>query len=341
MPYDALYARLTEDLAAREVCALPDGSVDRYYHVTDAAGERIRTREAFLDRLATDGTRSLTLAPQGVRPGGQAVNAARQAAALGGAVHLVGHLDAPPLGPFDFPTVSLGEPATVHVLSFEADDLLLSVESEDLQTWRIEDVFTALPASPESWLADSVLVLQNWVGLPGMTDALRTLAGREPTPATVVFDPGDVTSAGAGPLRELTEALGRLARATDVVVTANDAELAHLAAHSDVSATGPERAAKLRTALGVDAVVRHGEQRAVAATGELTVVENLAPDRVHRRTGAGDRFDGALAAGVAAELSWDERLALANACAVAYLQTGETATRERVRDLLAARGHAG
>ncbi|OYR85062.1 hypothetical protein DJ71_08095, partial [Halorubrum sp. E3] len=70
MEYDALRSRLTGGLDYRDVIALPDGSVDRYYGVADATGERIRTLPAFVDRLS-GGVRSLKLVSEAVLPGGQ------------------------------------------------------------------------------------------------------------------------------------------------------------------------------------------------------------------------------------------------------------------------------
>ncbi|WP_200530573.1 carbohydrate kinase family protein [Halorubrum sp. LN27] len=338
MQYDALRSRLDGTLDYRDVIALPDGSVDRYYGVTDATGERIATRSAFVDLISADGARSLQLTPEAVRPGGQAVNAARQVSALGPRVTLYGHLDDPALDGFSFPTVSMGSPATVHVLSFDERDLMLSVESDDIREWRVEDLFAAVPAPPDEWLSDEVVVLQNWVGVAGMTDALRALAEVDLGKATVVFDPGDVTASADEPLRALCRALGALADGCEVVLSANDGELGRLADAVGVDATGVGREPELREVLGVDAVVLHDERRAAAATGEMTTVENFDAERVTRRTGAGDRFDGALATGLAAGLPWGECLALGNACATHFVERGETATRRDVRSLLARRG---
>lgn len=337
MGYDALHSRLTEGLDCGDVIALPDGSVDRYHAIEEATGERIQTLSAFLDRVAEDGVRSLKLTPEAVRPGGEAVNAARQASALGSGVTLYGHLDDPELGPFPFPTVSMGAPATVQVLSFDEEDLLLSTESQDIREWGIEDLFAAIPTAPDAWLSEEVVLLQNWVGVSGMTAAIRTLADLDLGAATFVFDPGDVTAAAAEPLRALRGAIGRLADEATVVLTANDRELGRLAEVVGVDATGTEREPALRAELDVDAVVLHDVSRAAAATGELTEVENFDAERVSRRTGAGDRFDGALATGLAADLPWCECLALGNACATHFVERGETATLADVRSLLAQR----
>ncbi|WP_256417061.1 hypothetical protein [Halorubrum laminariae] len=156
MDYDALRSRLAEGLDYRDVIALPDGSVDRYYSVENSTGEQIRTRSAFVNLLAAGEIRSLNLVTESIRSGGQAVNAARQVSDLGPRVTLYGHLTDPEIDEFPFPTASMGVPATIHVLSFDEEDLMLSVESEDIREWRIEDLFAAIPTDPNAWLSDEV-----------------------------------------------------------------------------------------------------------------------------------------------------------------------------------------
>lgn len=330
-------SRLADGIDPRDVVALPDGSVDRYVTVADASGDRISTRAAFADRIAS-GARSLQLTPDEVRPGGQAVNAARQVHALDASVRLYGHLDDPELGPFPFPTVSMGAPATVHVLAFEREELMLSVESPDIRDWTLDDLFAAAAVDPDEWIDDAALVVQNWAGFPGMTDALDVLAGIDLGPGPLVFDPGDISDASTDALRSLGRNLSTLDDSIPVVVSASDGELDRFATALGVDADGTDRERRLRDELGIEAVVRHDEASAVAATAEsVTAVENFDASRVARRTGAGDRFDGGLATALAADLSWPASLALGNACATQFVETGETATQTDVLDLLDAR----
>ena len=338
MVYEDLRSRLRDGLGGGPVATLPDGSVDRYYTVTDAAG-RIQTQAAFLDRIDVDGARSFQLVPDATYAGGQAVNTARQVDALGGQVRLYGHLDADELGPFPFPTVSLGSPATVNVLSFDREELMLSIESADICEWSLDRLFEVAEVSPDEWVDDAVVVLQNWAGIPGMTDAVRQLAQIDIGSGSVVFDPGDISATPVDSLVPLCDALRSAAETVPVVLTADDDELAALAAALDVGGRreGPE--SRLRSELGIEAVVRHAERRAVAAVGEgdPTVVENFEAKRVVRRAGAGDRFDGGLAAALAADLPTAQALALGNACATYYVEHGETATCENLRALLDSR----
>jgi sugar/nucleoside kinase (ribokinase family) len=341
MGYDGLRSRLAGELDCRDIVTLPDGSVDRYYAVTDATGDAIPTQDAFADRLADGAVRSLRLVPEAVRAGGEAVNTATQVHHLGQDVRLYGHLDDPELGPFPFPTTSMGTPATVHVLAFDREELMLSVESPDICSWTLPDLFATAGVDPDDWIDDGVVVVQNWVGFPEMTDALRDLTDVDLGGATLIFDPGDITTVGDGELEALCDVLTAVGNTTEVILSANEAELARLAGALAIEADGTDREVGLRAALGVAAVVRHDEACAVAVSGEVTSVENVDSERIVRRTGAGDRFDGGLAVGIAAGLPWEEVLALGNACAAYFVENGETATREDIITLLESRPRGG
>jgi hypothetical protein len=118
MAYQRLLDRLVEPSRGVRVVSLPDGSVDTLCRVYDGGRARITSREAFGRRVAAGDLRSVRLEEYDRAPGGQSVNAARQAHALGGEVTLFGHLD-DPLLQFPFETYSMGDPAAVTVLSFD------------------------------------------------------------------------------------------------------------------------------------------------------------------------------------------------------------------------------
>lgn len=336
MTYDRLRSRLADWSDPRAVVALPDGSVDRTWNVHRGSGERVHTKSAFADLIANDHVRSLQLEPVEVAPGGQAVNAARQSHALEAPTELYGHLDAPTLDELPFDTVSMGEPAAVDVLSFDEAVLMLSVESGDIEDWTIGDLFDAVGTDRDDWLANEVLLVQNWVGFPGMTDALASLAVTDLGVTTVVFDAGDISTTATAPLERLCAALSTLGDATDLVVTANDRELERLA--EVVGVDGDRREAGLREALGVRSVVLHYETHAAAATPDgLERVENFTARRIARRAGAGDRFNGGFATGLAAGYSWATCLALGNTCATYFVENDATASRANLIEFLAER----
>ncbi|GAB6861293.1 PfkB family carbohydrate kinase [Haloplanus litoreus] len=327
MPYDALVARLGSGLDPVRVGTFPDGSVDHYYRLRDGDAT-ITSRAAFAAAVA-EGRDSFTLDHVTTDAGGQAVNAARQAAALGDDVALVGHLDHP-IFDFDFETVSMGAPARVRVCLFDADDVMLVEESSDLDAWSFADLLEVLPEPVEDFLERDVLCCTNWASTPGLGDAMWNIDAYDPDGGVFCVDPGPLTTAGA---RDLLSALPALGDAYDVVVSVNDDEAARLAEAADEGAvddpTGAATLDAVRTAAGATGIVVHGEEAAVAATPDGRVsVPTLDVSRALTETGAGDRFSAALARSLAAGWDWTLALAAGNACAAHYVSGQGTATRE-------------
>jgi sugar/nucleoside kinase (ribokinase family) len=330
MAYERAREHLADDPSPSVLC-LPDGSIDRHVTVHDSRGERLETRAAFGERVAAGSLRSVRLEERATHPGGQAVNAARQAHALGATTTLFGHLDHPVLD-LPFETFSMGAPAEVTVCRFDRTVLMLSRESAALAEWS----FDRLPGVFPDRLADADAVcMANWVGVGGMTEAIRDLAA--PAPACpVVLDPGDLTGADETARASLAEALATLDGACPVVVSANGLELRALAGTLAVDADGsPAHERALREALDVAGVVRHDEVEAVAATdgrfgsGRSTArVRNFDAGGIERRAGAGDRFSGALATALGSGLDVPAALAIGNAAATHFVSQGETTTRE-------------
>jgi sugar/nucleoside kinase (ribokinase family) len=333
--YAGLAARL-ERADPAPVVALPDGSVDRYVELS-RGGEAVDARETFGRAVAAGEATEFRATTRSTDPGGQAPNVARQAAALGAEASLYGHLDHEVFEAFAFPTWSFGAPARVDVHGFDDGDVLFSTPSADLRSWGIADLRRV--ESSAGRLADAgVVAVSNWVGVPGVADALRAVP-EFVDGAAVLFDPGDVTPLDDGELDTMAEVLGSLADALDgpVVPNVDDDELARLAAYAGCrSESVAERLAAVREAFGADGVVLHGvEQAAVCHDGAVVRVPNLDPPAdIVRHTGAGDRFGGALAVALAADWPWTPALALGNVAAVHYLETGESADTAGVRDLL-------
>jgi sugar/nucleoside kinase (ribokinase family) len=327
MPYRDLIDRLEDGLPTDgSVVALPDGSVDTYYRAFEGRRTPVETRERFAELVADGRTSSLRVERVSREAGGQAVNLARQVDALGIPVELYGHLNDPVFDSLGFPSRSMGEPAPVAVYDFADDDLMLSEASPDVTTWSFEDLRSA-PDAIDAVESAAVLGVVNWVSVRGMDAVLHGLTDLELDGATVVVDPGDLTGCSAGELEGLLDSLRRLADAAAVVSSTNAAETAALARAAGVRADPiDERLAGLRDRAGLAAAVSHERDRAVANTPDGAVhVSNLPAPRVERRTGAGDRFDGALAAALAADWGWEPALALGNACASHFVAAARTA----------------
>lgn len=298
------------------IAAFPDGSLDIYSEVRGADDGHL-SKAAFRDRITGARSRVFHLDERAVEPGGQAVNAAQQAHALGDEVRLDGCLDHHRLD-LPFESHSHGTPSRVHIHEFTDGDLLYVSESDDVAGWTPE-AFDTLPDADGYFGA-------NWVTIDGMTDALHTLAGNLEGSA-FVFDPGDVTTADPGAVRGLAEALSAVDEDIDTSLSVNARELEAFADALDVAADE----AAVRQAADISMVVVHEEVAARAAhDGGVTTVPTLEIDHVTRNTGGGDRFGAGLLHGLAVGADIEAALALGNACASYYVETGETGTADEL-----------
>ena len=343
MPYQRLARRLSE-APEPTVSTLPDGSVDRYCRVSAGALDRVDRRTTFAREVAAGRRKGFGLEPERVEPGGQSVNTAQQAHALGADATCYGHLDDPEPGrdafadlPFD--TVSMGQPAVVNVLDFEDDGLLLVEASPDLADWELADLRAAAPLRVV-FAADAV-ACANWVSTPGLADAFHELGAASIPRVPFVFDPGDVLGGDPEDHLELREAVRALGRSVDVVLSVNRSELRALAAALPDPPADPDdedRVWAIREAVDATAVVKHGRGEALAATPEGTVRVNNPVVDDRRQIGGGDRFAGGLTVGLGADWDWATALAAGNACASHFVATGETASATALREWLIGRG---
>lgn len=355
MGYDALAEWLASDDRERRVTTLADGSVDTYYTAFDGHGDRITDRETFGNRIASADQDSFPVAVESREPGGQAVQMAQQAHALGEETILCGHLEDPVFADLPFETVSMGEPSRIDVFSFNDDDLLFSERSGDIKDWSLADL-EAASASDDGHeaLAADAICCGNWASLEGLTDALASLADEPLAAETVVLDPGPVSTRSREAVRELLETLGTLEATVDVIYSVNRGELEYTAdaiVSTEMTGSGSastdekddiERLVTVRDAAGITGVALHAADIAAIATEtDETVVENLAVEEPRRRTGAGDRFSAALAVGHARGWDWSTALALGNCCAAYYVETAETGDRDALRSFLSERHDTG
>lgn len=311
------------------VTTLPDGSVDRYFRV-QAGEEYLESREVFGERVAA-GAESFRTEHRQTRPGGQSVNMAQQATALGNETTVYGHLDHAIFGPLPAEAVSMGKPAVVSVLSFDHGDLMLSEESSDILSWGLDDLTEV--ADLQDVFDVDVVCWGNWVSLPGATEALDALSRRVDSPdAWFVFDPGNVTNHGDAELGRLFDVLGRLDGPFDVALSADRGEIERLAAVVDTAdADDPRLLEAVRERAGISGVVLHEAPRAhVATRAGYRSVENFDAEHVERTAGAGDRFTAGLGHALGHGWGWQVGLELGNACASTYVETGETGSRAEI-----------
>lgn len=332
MSHDELSEALASDDGERAVTAFPDGSVDVYYTAYDAHGELIEDRETFAERLVEDPP-AFPVTRESTEPGGQAVNMAAQADALGNSVQLFGHLDDSILDDLGFEATSMGEPSRVEVYPMD-EDVLFAERSEELADWQLEDLRAAADDFEGAFEAD-VVCCGNWPSVPGLTGAFRELADSTIDGGILAFDPGPISVRSTEETRELFDALSALEGTYDVVLSVNGSELRTATDVVGEEVGGREGAVALREELGITGVVLHTADEALAATsGGVIEVPNRSVDEPARETGAGDRFTAGLAHALAREWDWELALALANACGAHYVETARTADREAIIEWL-------
>ncbi|WP_435097579.1 carbohydrate kinase family protein [Halarchaeum sp. P4] len=326
------------DAADVSVTCLPDGSVDRRYEVEDASGD-VESREDLGERIATGHAKSFLVDHEDTEPGGQSVNAARQAQALGADTALYGHLDHAVFDDLECETHSMGQPADVAVFEFVDDAVMFTEESPDIADWALADLERAVDDFGVPFEADAV-VWTNWASVQAGTLALEELAERDVGGGWLVVDPGDVTLCEE---RAVAPFLDALAALDDwrVAVSVNDEELAFLAEAVTEAGEGPAeqsgRLSVLHELADLEVAVLHGEDEAVAVDSSgVTRCPNL-PVSASRYTGAGDRFSAGLAYALAADWPIVDALTLGNACATFYVTHAVTGGREALASWLAER----
>ena len=287
--YEDLRARLERPSdEPRSVVTLPDGSVDRVYALEGRRGERLDALEAFVRHLRS-GVETFPLDPVETRPGGQAVNAALQAHALGDAVTLAGHLDHEVFEDLPVETRSMGAPARITVVAFDDEEVLFP-EPGPREDWCLEDLLAALEwdrlTAADAWCC------ANWVSMRGLAEVFERLASvppatRDDDPLSIVVDPGRLEVVDPAALAGFLETLARAdaAAGVEVPVSVNPTEFAALERASDAAdetesdgASGDDagrleadpppstdRVAALRSAIGITGVVSHGPDAAVGS----------------------------------------------------------------------------
>lgn len=305
----------------KRILALPDGSVDDCYTVRGLDGDEVGSRKELGRQLLRGDGETFTIDHRERRPGGQAVNVARQAHAVGEEVLLIGHLDHPLLD-FPFETRSVGEPARIRTFAFEDGEVLFAENGIDRGA-------TEYPIDVRSLADHDAVCAVNWISHPDVGNLLADLTAAGPVP--VVVDPGALGRLGEERMREFGADLAAADPAT-VVVSANSTECEALAG---AVAGDEEDLESARSALGIAAVVRHGEDAAVAATrGGTYRLPTLPVEDVALTTGAGDRFSAGLTSALARGWDWGPALALGNACSAYFVATGESGDLEGLEEFV-------
>jgi sugar/nucleoside kinase (ribokinase family) len=227
-----------------------------------------------------------------IRAGGSAVNAASAAAAAGADASVVGRIGADPAGDFLAETIEMrGLGAQLARDSELTTGAAVSLGSS-VVAHRGANAGLAPADIPEPLDADALLVSGFALFQTGSADAARAALER--------FDGRWAAVDLASPkLADLERAVG-----ANVVLATADEALA-------VTGAEPDEASRMLASRFELAVVKLGEEGAIAAQGDR--VERAAVEPVQRRSafGAGDAFAGALLVALARGQQLDEALQLA------------------------------
>lgn len=329
MPYNQIINKLNE-LKELSAVGFPDGSIDTYCRVEKGKKHYIQSKKEVLERIREMDDTSFRFETRRKEPGGKSVNMSIQCHNLGLSTTHYGFMDSPVFENLDFDYFSMGSPAELTICEFDDGSLLLAKENEELANWNFE-MMEDIADLPDDLSAD-VICCANWISLHHMNEELRDLLKMDFEANVFNFDPGSLTDVRPEIARDMFETLGKLADDYDVLVHANTDEVEKVAEIYDLEGNIETKVEKIQKETEVTAYILHDKSRAVAGTDTgLFKVENIETNHVETQTGAGDRFDAAVAAGRAADWTWEESLALGNICAVQYVENNVTATPSLIR----------
>lgn len=330
MPYQRIIDKL-DQLEELTSTGFPDGSVDNYCRFQKGKGGYMKSKNEIVERLESDDSSSFCLRLERQEAGGKSFNMSMQCHKLGLETSHYGFLDHERFEDLGFETCSMGKPAQVTVAEFDNGSILLAHESNDLVEWSFESM-KEFRGEVSDMISTDVVCCANWISLPHMNEELEKLVDIDFEAEVFNFDPGNLSNVQPDIVRDLFETLGKLAEDYEVLVHANTDEVEATAETYGIEGDIPEKVNRIQEETGITGYILHSKPYAIAGTEKgIFEVENIVTNHVETRTGAGDRFDAAVASARAAGWSWEEALALGNLCAVYYVENGETASPNNLR----------
>jgi len=333
-----------------------DGYLDRVREVVaDRSNpeeyDRLATLAGFRDRLdrsvRADSSLSFEWLENGRRTGGHTCHLARAFGTWAFEPTLVGMYGDPVRDAFErefgeYDLVSLGEPGVTDAVEFDDGKLMLTEIGDTMELdWTGLDDRLGHDAVRDRLDGAALLGVGYWSETPDLPDILAGLAElwddiADP-PGAVLLDPGDVRKLDPERLRAGREAIGTLAAATDVVVSANRAETGVLADAFDGEADREFEAAAETVAevLSPTWFVGHGVDRSVVVSdGGTERVAVPTVDEPAMTTSSGDHFNAGLGLGLVTGLSPAASVALGNSVAGHFVRTADQPSLAEVRAFL-------
>lgn len=333
-----------------------DGFVDTVRRVVDErhdpeSFEPMTELGAFGDRIAAsaDERSSITVewTHEGTRTGGHTCHVARALIGFGASPTMIGAYGDPERDVFadEFEAArrySFGEPNFTEAVEFD-DGKLLVTETGATRRLDWETLVDTVGTETIATRLDGAdfFGMGYWVVVPDFPSILTGLREEvwptlDDPPGTVLVDPGDIRQFADDVLAAGIDPLRRFAAVAPVTLSANRAEMGHLAAtHGGTADSLAAAATAVRDRLDLRRAVAHAADVSVAVGPEGTA--SVAVPRVAdpaMTTSAGDHFNVGLALGLSAGLSDPAAVCLGNAVAGVFVRTGEPPTETALREFL-------
>ena len=345
----------TDEFARGRVVFGFDGYLDRVREVVADRSDperydRLDTLEGFGDRIersvAADSSLSFEWLQHGTRTGGHTCHLARAFGHWGFDPAMIGMYGDPVLDTFaeefaDYDLHTLGEPGYTDAVEFD-DGKLMLIENGDTMDLDWATLTAAVDRETLRSRLDGATLLGTgyWAETPDLPDVLDGVADLwdevDDPPGTVLVDPGDVRKLDSERLHSGTDAIGRLADRTRVVVSANRAETQLLAETYGDETAGDDsleaQAGALRETFDASLFVAHGVDRSlvVSENGTASVAVPAVEDP-ELTTSAGDHFNAGLALALVSGVDPAGAVVVGNAVAGAFVRTGAPPGFEAVR----------
>lgn len=235
------------------------------------------------------------------------------------------------------------EPGFCQALEFDDGKIMLaSMEKLCQITWNRLETQIGQDALLQWTAQDHVIALLNWSELAGSTALFRTfyqkLLEQQPMDKHkyLFVDISDASRRQMADIQEVLPLFRQFSKRRAVVLSVNENECRLLGKAAGIfCADLEEQARQLREQAGVDYLVLHLMDRAMAFTSAGTAIRpGYYVERPLFSTGGGDNFNAGFTFGLLSGLSVEDCLSLGNAVSGYYVRQGESPDLEQVIQFL-------
>jgi len=243
--------------------------------------------------------------------------------------------------------ISVGETCYTDALEFNDGKVMLSrQEATSEVTWEAMEHAVGEQELFHLFDQAQLVALNNWTGLPRMTDIWRSLQEKfcprfSPARRMLFIDLADPEFRLAEQIREALEVISRFARWFDTTLGLNQKEAGEIGEVLGCKAEGDDRkfvqtaAETIRSRLNIQGVVVHATAFAAAASKtDSKLVEGPFAEKPLISTGAGDHFNAGYALAGILESDLEQRLQLGVATSGYYVRTAQSPTLADIRGFL-------